>query len=365
MNRTIILLAASALLFGCAGQSTVADRQPIDPHATPETHTLYNRLWTLLDSGTMLGHQDDLAYGHSWNNEPGRSDVKDMTGQYPAVVGFELGHLELGAAYNLDSVSFTDMKRYVREHHSRGGITTFSWHGDNILTGGTAWDCAGQDVVRSILPDGENHDKFLVWLDHLAAFFLDLKDSNGAPIPVIFRMYHEHTGDWFWWCAKQCTPDEYKNLWTMTLVYLRDVKGVHNLLYAYSPSETTDEAHYTERYPGDDYVDVMGFDCYASSDNLPRYIEAMKLNLSILTACATKSNKLPALTETGLEGIPIPTYFTEAVFPSLGNHKLSYILFWRNACDRPTHHYVPFVGHPAAADFVEFCGKDGIRMLKQ
>jgi mannan endo-1,4-beta-mannosidase len=362
MKRTIVLIATASLLFGCAQQKKVAEPQPIDLHATTETHALYHHLWSLLDSGIMLGHQDDLAYGHAWQSEPGRSDVKDLTGHFPAVVGFELGHIELGATHNLDSVSFADMKHHVVHHHSLGGITTFSWHGDNIVTGGSAWDCATQDVVRSILPDGDNHNQFLTWLDHLAAFFLDLKDRHGVPIPVIFRMYHEHTGDWFWWCAQQCTPDEYKALWVMTLTYLRDVKGVHNLLYAYSPSETTSAAHYMERYPGDDHVDLMGFDCYATVDSLPRYLDAMALNLNILDTCATNANKLPALTETGLESIPIPTYFTD-LYPLLTSHPLSYVLFWRNAHDRPLHYYVPYIGHPFASNFVEFCSYNKILML--
>jgi mannan endo-1,4-beta-mannosidase len=37
----------------------------------------------------MFGHQDDLAYGVGWKYEPGRSDIKDVTGDYPAVYGFE------------------------------------------------------------------------------------------------------------------------------------------------------------------------------------------------------------------------------------------------------------------------------------
>ncbi|MDR2148468.1 MAG: glycoside hydrolase family 26 protein, partial [Tannerella sp.] len=338
---------------------------PVDTAATAETVALYNRLFRLLDSGIMVGHQDDLAYGHSWYKEAGRSDVKDVTGDYPAVAGWELGHLEIGAEYNLDSVYFADMKQYIREHYDRGGVTTISWHGDNIVTGLTAWDCKQDSVVRTVLPGGSNHEKYLIWLDRLAAFFDGLKDAEGKAIPVIFRMYHEHSGNWFWWGSEQCMPEEYKQLWRMTVEYLRDTKNVHHLLYAYSPSETRDETHFLERYPGNEYVDIVGFDCYAGGKDsaaIARYGEALDRNLQIVTSYAQKSGKIPTIGETGMESVPYTTYFTQAVYPVIGKYKISWVLFWRNSyqSSMPQHFYVPFAGHPSAPDFKQFTDKDNI-----
>lgn len=54
-------------------------------------------------------------------------------------------------------------------------------------------------------------------------------------VPVLFRPWHEHTGSWFWWGEKLCTPEEYKALWHMTVDILRS-DGVDNALYAYSPA---------------------------------------------------------------------------------------------------------------------------------
>ena len=355
-------------------ESIVPVRPLVDPKATPETRSLYNRLDSLLQVGIMLGHQDDLAYGHTWYNEPGRSDVKESTGSYPAVFGFEIGHLELGRPYSLDSVYFDNIKRYVREAHQMGGIVTISWHGDNILTGGTAWDCAQNNVVKSVLPGGENHEKFLVWLDRLADFFLDLKDDNGRLIPIIFRSYHEHTGAWFWWGSKQCTPDEYKQLWKMTVEYFRDTRQVHNLLYAFSPASVQTEAEYLERYPGGEYVDMLGFDCYANGESeaydpakvdqkIEQYKQTMKTNLDILTNIAAKAGKIPTITETGMERFGYPAYFTDAVYNTIKDYKVSYVLFWRNACDRPTHYYVAFPGCRNEEDFRAFVNKSQILML--
>ncbi|MFA5046715.1 MAG: glycosyl hydrolase [Paludibacter sp.] len=340
----------------------------VDENATAKTHALFMNMKNQLDKGIMIAHQDDAAYGHDWYGKPGASDVKTVTGDYPAVTGWELGHIEIGAEYNLDSVYFTDMKRLIREVYKRGGINTISWHGDNIATGKTAWDCAQDTVVKSILPGGSNHAKFLIYLDRLAAFFHDLKDENGEPIPVIFRMYHEHTGSWFWWGAKQCTPDEYNGLYRMTVKYLRDTKQVHNLLYAFSPADVATEKEYLLRYPGDEWVDVVGFDTYAfgtEQKDLDVYKQKMTIGLSIVTKYAAKTGKIPVMAETGMEGIKLTDYFTKVLLPIIQPYKISYVLFWRNAFNKSTHFYVPYPGHASADDFKKFTETSGILLNKE
>jgi mannan endo-1,4-beta-mannosidase len=340
----------------------------VDDKATAATKALFVNLKRQLGKGIMVGHQDDAAYGHNWYGKNGASDVKSVSGDYPAVNGWELGHIEIDAEYNLDSIYFGDMKRLIREVYERGGVNTISWHGDNIATGNTAWDCSQDTVVKSILPGGKNHKKFLIYLDKLASFFFDLKDKNGEAIPVIFRMYHEHTGSWFWWGAKQCTPEEYNELYRMTVRYLRDVKGVHNLLYAFSPTEVTTEEEYLQRYPGDEWVDIVGFDTYAfgsAPGNIEIYQKRMKTGLSIVTEYAKRTGKIAIMAETGMESIKVNNYFTNVLLPVLKSQKISYVLFWRNAFNRPEHFYVPFEGHPAEKDFRKFTKTSGILLNKE
>jgi len=197
----------------------------------------------------------------------------------------------------------------------------------------------------------------------LATFFHDLKDKNGEPIPVIFRMYHEHTGSWFWWGAKQCTPEQYNCLYRMTVKYLRDTKQVHNLLYAFSPSDIATEQEYLLRYPGDAWVDIVGFDTYASGTevkDIEQYKQKMNAGLSIVTKYAQQSGKIPVMAETGLEGVKQKDFFTTVLLPVIQAYKISYLLFWRNAFNKPTHFYVPYAGHESAADFKKFCDMPGI-----
>ena len=102
------------------------------------------------------------------------SDVKDVTGDYPAVYGWELGHLEIDSPHNLDSVPFNTMKQLIQTGYERGGVITISWHLNNPLTGKTAWNPA-EGTVASVLPGGSRNDLFKTWLDKVAGFMNGLK----------------------------------------------------------------------------------------------------------------------------------------------------------------------------------------------
>lgn len=363
LQRALTLSLGSLMLLTACSDTR---HRPTDPQATTATASLYNRLFQLRDKGVMLGHQDDIAYGHQ-RYEPGFSDVHDMTGDYPAVTGWEIGHVEKGDPYSLDSVYFDNIRQGIAEVHARGGISTISWHADNILTGGSTWDCSRNDVVASILPGGSHHEAYLTRLDRVADFLHSLRDGQGEPIPVVLRLYHEQTQSWFWWGADYCTPEQYRELWRMTVAHLRDTRGVHNVLYAYSPTDVTDTAHYLERYPGDEWVDVVGFDLYCfgtSAEARQAYMDNMCRNLHIVTDYATTSGKLPIMAETGMEGIPSTDYFTGVIAPLIETSPIAWILFWRNAWepDKPGHFYLPYKGHPAEADFKAFLANGRILM---
>lgn len=78
---------------------------------------------------------------------------------------------------------------------------------------------------------------------------LSLRTDAGEYVPVLFRPFHEHTGNGFWWGKGNCTAEEYIALWRFTLEYLRDTKGVHNLLYVYSPDIVSSQDNYLEFWP--------------------------------------------------------------------------------------------------------------------
>jgi mannan endo-1,4-beta-mannosidase len=297
---------------------------PADPQASPEAVGLFQRLMKLQEKGVMYGHQDDLMYGYTWWYEKDRSDIKDLTGDYPAVAGFELGHLELGKDRSLDSVSFAQIREQIGIFHKRNGIISISWHPDNPLTGKSAWDVSSREVVKSILPNGANHAKFNTWMDRLADYFLTLKDDNGVLIPFIFRPWHEHSGSFFWWGKTICTEDEYLQLWQYTVNYLRK-KGLHNILYAYNTDRVLSLEEYLEGYPGDELIDMLSLDMY---DRGPAYFGELDNALEFISKTAQARNKLCALSECGGSG---NTWFSESLLNVLKKYPVSYVLNWRNA----------------------------------
>src|SRR6267143_1204152 len=120
----------AALLLACSTSGAPQPRvaAPIDPGATAETRALFVNLRRLAGKAVLFGHQDDLAYGVHWFNQPGRSDVKETAGSYPAVYGWDVGGLEGDAGPSLDAVGFERQRGWITEGYRRRGVVTLSWH---------------------------------------------------------------------------------------------------------------------------------------------------------------------------------------------------------------------------------------------
>ena len=241
MKKILIIAVAILLIVSCGSKQ----QKHTDPMAgtgrTERTENLLASLHLIAGKGNyMFGHQDDTAYGIGWVGDENRSDVQSVCGDKPAVIGFDLGHIELGDSVNLDGVPFSRIRKEILLHFERGGMITISWHLDNPLSGGTSW-VAGSlkeletHTVESVLEGGEQHEKFLGWLDRVADFMNSLETPCGVRVPVVFRPWHEHVGSWFWWGQNRCTAEQYKALWKLTVNRFKE-KGVANVLYAYSPN---------------------------------------------------------------------------------------------------------------------------------
>lgn len=364
LGRRLFLIATLAMAgWSRASASTSSYPQPIDKGATPETKNLFRNMLRVAPSTVMFGHQNALAYGTSWRDSgegpPTRSDVKDVVGDYPAVYGWDLMDVFGKArAGELGGGGEGRMRDYVRSAHARGGINTFSWHMDNPASGKDAWDTT--PAVDKLLPGGAHHSAFKEQLDRAAAFFLSLTDNNGKLIPVWFRPFHEQTGGWFWWGKGHTSPDDFKALWRFTVDHLRNTRGVHNLLYAFSTDVFDSAQAYFEFYPGDDYVDLLGFDDYHSIKST-KTLETFSRRLRMIVRWARERGKLAAVTETGLEGIGIRNWWTgillNGIIADRDTLGISYVLVWRNAnqeFDRKGHFYAPYPGQKSAPDFKVF-----------
>ncbi|KRT17895.1 beta-mannosidase [Pedobacter ginsenosidimutans] len=343
--------------------------QLIDRKATPETKNLYKNLIRLSGKKVLFGHQDDMAYGVGWKYQEGRSDIKDLTGEYPAVFGWDVSGLETGKAQNIDGVPFEKMRGYIKKAYDMGAINTLSWHMDNPFNGKTSWDTVSV-AVRSILPKGEKHMLYKSWLDRFSVFANSLKGTDGKLIPVLFRPFHENGGGWFWWGKKSCSPQEYEALWQFTVQYLRDKKHLHNLIYVFNPCDFRTEEQYLERYPGNNFVDVLSFDYYqyGGIEKGVLFKQDVSTCLAIQNKIAKKTRKLSALAETGFVEIPDAVWWTGVFSKAIEDNKPSYVLFWRNAGyrekEKDNHYYAPYPGQVSAPDFLGFLKGNNILLQK-
>lgn len=327
-----------------------------DPAATAETKALYSNLWAVAARGFMFGHHDDLWYGRYWYDEPGGSDTKAVCGDYPAVCSVDLAPLMDDRAGNdADMRENAIRRRVMLEAYARGEVIIACCHLNNPLTGGDSWDNSSDGVVAAILDEhSAQHALFLGWLDRLADFALNLKAPDGTLVPFVFRPYHEHTQTWSWWGAKCTTEEQFVALWRMTVRHLRDTRGVHNLVYAVSPQM---DAEYADakgrllfRWPGDEWVDFMGMDCYHGLNTA-----AFVANLKALSALSLEKLKPCGVTETGLESFTDADYWTRCLLTPLTGQRVSMVVMWRNKYvgtnESDKHFYSVYPGHPSEENF--------------
>ena len=132
------MAAAALIAVGCNDKQNAND--PLaESGRTQRTENLLENLKLLGDSSVYLfGHHDDTVYGIGWEADYSndstvhqRSDVKSVCNDYPALLSFDLGHIELGDSLNLDGVPFRRIRQEIIAHHDRGGMITLSWHLDN------------------------------------------------------------------------------------------------------------------------------------------------------------------------------------------------------------------------------------------
>jgi len=273
--------------------------------------------------------------------------------------------------------------------HRQGIIITLSSHMPNFTLGGNEFydyspNYTDGDCAKKILPGGELNEKYRRFLDMIAEFASLCIDVEGEKIPMIFRPFHECNGSWFWWGKEFVSDEDFISLFRYTIDYLMDEKGVDNFLVAYSPNgPVNDEKDYLERYPGDEYIDVLGLDYYHDKPhNGDGFFKKLTDSLDVIYVLANERKKIAALTEAGyrsldtengyFEGLApgdntVQDWFTsllDALINTDGGAHIAYVLFWANFSD--TQFWVPFVTedfrHEMCDDFMKFAEDPHIKL---
>jgi mannan endo-1,4-beta-mannosidase len=209
----------------------------------------------------------------------------------PAIVAFD--YMNYSASYaGSDASGLTEAM--IAAHNDKNVILSalFHWRapsgnpdsGDGkFYTADTTFDLAaaladtGSAEYASLLAD----------IDTVA---MELKKLADADIPVLWRPLHEAQGKWFWWGA--AGPEALKQLWILMYDRMTNMHGLNNLIWVFTHTQSMSQ----DWYPGDNYVDIVGYDGYAEPKN-----DANDPFSSQYSTLKNRHNgkKLVGLTETG------------------------------------------------------------------
>ena len=338
-----------------------AEVKLVDGDATNSTKALAAYLAGLQKSGQVLfGHQNSTFRSVRDNGET--SDIKDITGSEAGLFGIDtlaLAGMETGKKTRQEALDASVAA--TKKAYNGGSLVSLSCHMPNftnskIKATGDArypYDFTECDFNESkdltpcadyILEGGEYNPQFNAYLDIIADYALELQKDD---IPVLFRPFHENSGGWFWW-GSAVSVESYQAMWRYMVNYLED-KGVHNFLYVYSPNgPVSNGTEYLERYPGDAYVDVLGFDYYddyadANVYTGDNFFDALGKSCDVVASLAEKKNKIPAIAETGIRitgagrdslmvsGNPTKDKdWYNKVVNTASSHNIPYFLLWAN-----------------------------------
>lgn len=270
-------------------ETALLDTVPVNPNATPEARELLQYL--VRCSGTSI-----LTGQHTQTNPMEEYQyIHEVTGHYPKVVGFEM--LSYSGNINWEDASEACLTEVRENQHTMETALALATQKDVILTICFHWfsPMGGRD--KAFYTEHTDFDPTKVLQEgsvEESAFYRDLKSIGEelrkfaeAGIPILWRPFHEVEGTWFWWGSKggEVAAKLYRKMYH----YFVDELALNNLLWVWS-------APTKEAYPGDEYVDVIGWDIYLPEKKATDYASYYE------ELCAnTTTHKVAALTEVGYD----------------------------------------------------------------
>ncbi|WP_333572350.1 glycosyl hydrolase [Sphingomonas sp.] len=229
-----------------------------NPRASAKARALYTYLWSIYGRHTLTGQQEQ-------NFSPAGPRVEldyieRVTGKQPALVGFDYIEPRDEAGVNARATAW----------HRSGGIATICWHwGAPDI--GTGYENSKKDfdVAKALTPGTAQNRAMMAQMAHTAELLTVLRDAD---VPVLWRPFHEFSGDWFWWGKHG--PDAFKALWRLMYREYVDRYRLDNLIWVLGwAGQKVDPAY----WPGRDMVDIAGADLYVEDHgNLAPMFAAVK-----------------------------------------------------------------------------------------
>ena len=277
-------------------------KQLSNPNASDSAKRLYSYLLDQYGSHIIAGQQEycgDHNY-NSWNspdvfikdNEAEFEYILEKTGKQPAIRGIDF------LAYNTTS-DWRDHapERAIEWTNKYHGIATVTWHWNVPLEEGSddvAFYVESANPkfttfsISKALEDGTwENEKLLADIDLIAGELTKLKEAD---VPILWRPLHEAEGGWFWWGVEGAEPC--KKLYRLLYDKLTNEYGLDNLIWVWTGS-TSPAA--SEWYPGDDVVDLVGYDKYNCADGVANLSSIASTFYSLVQG--TNGEKMVAMTE--------------------------------------------------------------------
>jgi mannan endo-1,4-beta-mannosidase len=177
--------------------------------------------------------------------------VHRKTGKWVGLVGAEY--------HNGQQVNYEKANQLFEQYWKQGGFCQLYL----IMTNPsepTSSNGGGRCDIKSVLnPKHSFNQYFYNELDKVAN---GLKELQQKGVVVFLNMFAEATANWFWWGGNE--PNDFITLYQNAHDYLVTKKGLDNLIFIYEPSCSDNLA--LKYYPGDGYVDIIGFSLFVDHD---------------------------------------------------------------------------------------------------
>lgn len=328
-THTVVLTVEDILGDVDSDEATIDIREvgqytPVDLGATQATKNLLMNLGKIADGPEFIfGQEFPMSFKlNSLRNDLSTSDSKEVTGDHPGVFGIDPHYILYKTAS--EAQLHIDEAKYA---YNNGAVVTFDFHqqskSDHKIYIKDITSASDKSLMYDVVND----------LNNSRAWFFDELDqvigiiNNDLNFPVVWRLFHEMDGDWFWWgsAATNHSKQLYVDFYKLTADYIKD--RTNFVLFAWSPNRNLD----IQYYPGDAYVDIVGVDIYDADGSF------VKQRLIELSDFSLNHNKIAALTEVGRNNFIAndPDFWSDTILKSIkdggSSIKIAWVLGWFNA----------------------------------
>ncbi len=233
----------------------------VNENSTDEAYALMEFMVGHYGTNTITGQTEYSDYANGNYGLRDYQRVVDATGgEAPAIVAFDFMDYSKSRDDHPDKDKGTLTEDMIAAQADKNVVLSALWHwgapsghaeGEvgQFYTANTTFDLAATLADTS----SDDYAALIADMDIVAA---ELKKLQDAGLAVIWRPIHEAAGGWFWWGATGA--DAYKELWMLMYDRFTTHHGLNNLIWAYTFTDRLD----MDWYPGDEYVDIAGFDGY-------------------------------------------------------------------------------------------------------